>query len=395
MKKWNWFLFIVVLALWSTSCDDNKKKNENNNINNTTNNSNNNLNNTNNNNNNNNNTCNPISPVEPSARLAVLTAGTDNGALGELNADVTPPVFRADLVVTHSDATVRTGMGRVFVIERLGSDSLLVIQDTTFAVEYQLPLGASSNPQDIALISTCKAYVSLYKGNTLAVVNPSTGTLLQTAVSLADYVDVDGSPEASWMNLVDANTVAVAIQNLEDWVPARNGRILLVDTTTDTVTDTIELTSRNPFSPIVHVTASSFVVGCVDDFSGDQGGIEIFNTETRTARLAVSATTLGGVPSDIVMEDENCGFVLVNTPAWESGIRPFCLDGTVGDWVVQPGQYTLTGLALTDDFRLVIADATASASGLRIVDPTTPTNPPVFISTPLAPGFTKPFAFLP
>lgn len=403
-------LLLFAALFWLLACEDSgSKNNQNNNVANNTNNTNNinnvnnvnnvnnainNLNNTN-NVNNNNNTCNPVAPVEPGARMAVLTAGTDNGALGELDVSGTAPVFRPDLLVAHSDATVRSGMGRVFVVGRMGGDSLLAADAASFAVQYQTPLEAGSNPQDVALVSTCKAYVSLYQRHALAVVNPATGEVLSTQVSLLDYADADGSPEAAWMEIVDADTVALAIQNLEDWVPSRTGRILLVDTATDVVTGEIELTSRNPFSPIVRAGASTFVVGCVDDFSGNQGGIEAFDTETLTSRLAVSAAELDGVPSDLVMENENCGFVLVNTPAWESGVRPFCLDGTVGDWIVPPGQYTMTGLAITDDARLVIADATASAAGLRLVDPAAPSDPAVFVSTPLPPGFAKPLAFLP
>ncbi len=401
---------MIVLGMWLmgfAGCDDSGKKNENS-ANNTTNNANNNnqtnnannanntnnTNNTNNVNNTNNTSCQPVPEVGPTTRLAVLLAGTDNGSLGELDASATPPVFRPDLMVAHSDSTVRTGMGKVFVVGRMGGDYLLAADDETFAVKYQTPLGAGSNPQDVALVSTCKAYVSLYQSATLAVVDPSTGNLLRTAVSLSEYADADGSPEAAWMAVVDENTVAVAIQNLEDWAPSRSGRILLVDTQTDTVSGAIGLTSRNPFSPLVRVGANTFAVGCVDDFSGNQGGIEVFDTQARTSRLAVPAAVLGGVPTDLAMEDENCGYALVNTPGWESGIRAFCLDGTVGGWLLAPGRYTVTGLALTDDLRLVVADATASAAGVRLVDVATGTVSER-IATPLPPGFTKPLAFLP
>jgi len=391
-------LFLALFAL-AAACDDGAKKTENNvnNINNT--NNINNINNINNVNNLNNVTCDPAAEVPTGARLVLHTGNTDNGSLSILDVSDATPVLTGDVAVVHSDATVRAGLDRIYVIGRLGGDSLLALDDETFAVQWQLPLPAASNPQDLAFVSTCKAYVSLYQKNFIQIVDPVAGTADATAmISLAAFADADGLPEASFM-LALGDRVYVAIQNLENFAAARNGRIVPIDPATDTVGEAIELTTPNPFSPLVRVDDTHLAVGCVGDFMGAQGGIELVDTAAGTSALAIASTDMEGVVTDLVMEDASCGYALVNTPEWTSGIRRFCLAndgaGTVGDWVVAPGRHTIVGLALAADGILYFADATADAPGVRFVDLIAQSTASDRIPTGLPPGFAKPFAWLP
>lgn len=388
-------LLTLLLPLALVACDvgGTKKTNNTNNINNV--------------NNANNGTCDPVAVLATGTRLALHTGNADNGGLSVLDLSIDPVALTADVAVVHSDATVRAGNDRLYVVGRLGGDSLLALDDETFAVQWQLPLPAGSNPQDVALVSTCKAYVSLYQKNYLQVVNPTTGAAdPQAVVPLAAFADADGLPEASFL-LAHGGRVYVAVQNLVDWATSRDGRLLVVDPATDAVETALELTSPNPFSPIVAVDDTRLAVGCVGDFSGSQGGIEVIDTASGAATLAVSSADLGGVVTDLVMEDADlvlegaaCGFALVNTPDWTSGIRRFCLDdgqggpGAAGDWLVAPGPYTVVGLALVDDV-LYFADATAAAPGVRFVDLALPAAVSERLATGLPPGFAKPFTPLP
>ncbi|MBU1243287.1 hypothetical protein KKD52_12325 [Myxococcota bacterium] len=383
-------LLLGGLAL--TACDEEKKSS--NNVNNTSN--------INNANNVSNVTCDPVPEVTSGTRLALHTGNADNGSLSILDVADATPVLTADVAVVHSDATVRAALDRIYVVGRLGGDSLLAIDDETFAVQWQLPLPAGSNPQDVAFVSTCKAYVSLYNKNFIQIVDPVAGAVADATpmIPLADFADADGLPEAAFM-LAHGGRVYVAIQNLENFAATRNGRILPIDPATDTVGAAIELTTPNPFSPIVRVDDTHLAVGCVGDFSGTQGGIEWIDTVTGTSTLAVSSADLGGVVTDLVMEDASCGFALVNTPEWTSGLRRFCLasddggPGTVGDWVIAPGRHTIVGLALTADQILYFADATATDPGIRFVDLAAQSTASDVLSTGLPPGFAKPLAWLP
>ena len=214
-------------------------------------------------------------------------------------------------------------------------------------------------------------------------------------ISLAEYADADGLPEASFM-LGLGNHTYVAIQNLEDWAPSRTGRILVVENDTDTLLEAIELNSPNPFSPLVRVDDSRFVVGCVGDFSGTSGGIELVTaTPGSTSLMVASAEQLGGVPTDFAMQDNNCGFALVNTPDWQNGIRRFCLDSGAGDWLVEPGVHTIVSLFMVDPETLVFADATYGESGLRFVDLAGEPVVSALLTMGLPPGFSKPIAWLP
>ncbi len=382
------FPIFLVLLFAASACDDGTTSNNANN-------------NSSNNNNVNNNTCEPAGEVTSGTRLVLHTGNADNGSLSILDVSDATPVLTPDVTVVHSDATVRAGLDHIYVIGRLGGDSLLRLDDATFAVQWQLPLTAGSNPQDLALVSTCKAYVSLYQKNYLQIVDPVAGSIPDATpmISLADFADADGLPEASFM-LANGGMVYVAIQNLENFTASRNGRLLAIDPATDTVGAEIELTTPNPFSPIARVDDTHLAVGCVGDFSGTQGGIEWIDTAAGTSTLAVSSADLGGVVTELVMEDATCGFALVNTPEWTSGVRRFCLEsdgdgaGTAGDWLVAPGAFTIVGLALSDDI-LYFADATADDPGVRFVDLAGEAVASEIISTGLPPGFAKPLAWLP
>ena len=62
------------------------------------------------------------------------------------------------------------------------------------------------------------------------------------------------------------------------------------------------------------------------------------------------------------MIDESCGYALISTPEWTSGIRYFC-EGEAGSWLVEPGEFSITGLAWTGDY-LVFTDNNGPPGGI-------------------------------
>ncbi len=379
-------LFPLILALViAVSCDDQEAQSVNNanNINNA-------------NNTSNNVTCTPLpDPASPQA-VALFTTDYTNGALGVISLDGTALVLENDMAMVHSDAIGRAFGATFYVVNRLGADNIATLDAVDLSVAGQFSTGPGTNPQDVVLFSSCRGFVSLYASDHLLVVNPlaSPEDALVGEVDLAAFADADGAPEASFMARSD-DLLLVAIQNLENYSPTRSGRIIVVDSVEASVSSVIELTTANPFTPLVEVSGTGeFLVGTVNDFSGLGGGIEIFTAQDATAALVVSSEDLGGVPSELAMVDDQCGYALVTTPDYSTGVRGFCLDGAVDEgWLLSPGELSVSGLLVFKGM-LLLADTTMGAQGVRVVNLADGTVSELFPST-LPPTYTKPFAILP
>jgi hypothetical protein len=379
MKRTFFLLIVVFLIL---SCEDNNLDSNNS--------SNNNINNT------NNNSCLPFDNNYIPGRVAVFTGNQDNGAISIINLDNDPYTIENDLVVVHSDSLGRY-FGDIFVVNRLGADNVVSIDSSTLNINGQISTGAGTNPQDFVFINSCKGYVSLYQTDYISIIN-SSFTLDSTEsgrISLSEYSDADGSPEASFIYF-DGEKVYVEIQNLENYVAVGPGKIIVINPETDLIEKHIQLISPNPATPVVNVPDSTLlVVGTVNNYSGTGGGIEVFSPTDSTSTLAVTSENLGGVTSEIIFTEGQCGYVLVLTTTYETGIKGFCLDGTVsGDWIVAPGTYSITGLVAINEDEILFSDIDSVNPGVRVLDTATGSSTEL-LKTTLPPAFTKPFVLLP
>jgi DNA-binding beta-propeller fold protein YncE len=63
----------------------------------------------------------------------------------------------------HSDAVARFIDGKVFIINRLNRDSVLILNPANgFLPEAEYSVGKGNNPQDIVKVNDNKAYITLY-----------------------------------------------------------------------------------------------------------------------------------------------------------------------------------------------------------------------------------------
>ena len=100
------------------------------------------------------------------------------------------------LLLIHSDARVRTFGSRVYVLNRLGQDNIIVLDTSDLSTPLtQFSTGDGSNPHEIIVVNDEKAYVSVYERDYVLVVNPSTGDSLAT-IDLSSFSDADGLPAA-------------------------------------------------------------------------------------------------------------------------------------------------------------------------------------------------------
>ncbi len=126
----------------------------------------------------------------------------------------------------HSDAIARFFVdqsafpsGRVYVVNRLGADSIQIIDPQLgfmTPTNGELSVGSGTDPQDIAFVDAKKAYVSRLRSAQLLIINPTTLTRLGVVdlISLVKPNDGDRSPDPAYM-LVHNNMVYVALRHID------------------------------------------------------------------------------------------------------------------------------------------------------------------------------------
>ena len=290
-----------------------------------------------------------------------------------------------NLLGVHSDAVGHYHDGRVYIVNRLGQDNILVLD----AMDLRTPLiqfsvGNGANPHDIEIVAPDKAYISRYDTASLLIVNPQDGAELGE-IDLSAFADADGLPEASQIVRV-GDRLYLSCQRLDrnsGWGPADVSYLIVVDLASDTLVDVdpdaegvqgIALSAANPNS--MAVVGEQIAVGVVAGFGDRSGGVEIVDTTTnRSLGLAVGEEDLGGDIASMVLVDQNRGYAVVADDNFANRVRPFELSsGAVGAPLENTSGGFIPSLAV-DGGRLVVADrgsfADPASAGLKFYDAAT------------------------
>ncbi|MBP6741101.1 MAG: hypothetical protein KA146_13975, partial [Leptospiraceae bacterium] len=131
----------------------------------------------------------PIESILLNSLLVVPTAGLErvgvvtsdfgtSGKFAVINPDAQLSV--PTVANIHSDAVARFIDGKVFIINRLNRDSVLILNPANgFLPEAEYSVGKGNNPQDIVKVNDNKAYITLYNSRNLLVVNPYSGAFIR------------------------------------------------------------------------------------------------------------------------------------------------------------------------------------------------------------------------
>ncbi len=269
-------------------------------------------------------------PSDPTAPAAfVLTRDSPVGSFSVVPFD-DPGAVRKNIGSVHSDSVARLWNGRIYVINRLGGDNIQAIDPSAdYRTLWQCSVGNGSNPQDIAFVSTDKAYVSLYGGTDVLIVNPSTGSdcdgFIRGRISLAEFADDDGLPEMAQM-VVFGERLYVSLQLLDQndrFSVTDRSLLAVIDVVSDEVVDLdpstpepdgITLAGKNPFSDlIVDEEAGKILVAEVGSFSdiGD-GGLDVVDLASNRAEgFAITEAELGGNLSAVALADDRRGYAII------------------------------------------------------------------------------------
>ncbi len=298
--------------------------------------------------------------------------------------------------IIESDHNVAVAGGKIYIINRLGFDNVTVLDtaDLTTALN-QFSTGNGSNPQDIAVVSETKAYVSLYASNNLLIVDPTQpGGGTPGIVDLSAFAagDPDGIVEASPMAMA-GGYLFVALQRLDRnnfFAPVAGlpALLVVVDTTTDELVDTdpgtpavdgIVLTGQNPQFMTYDETLGKLIVSETGDYGADDGGIETVDPVTFTAEgIVVGEADLGGDMGDVAIAGAAAGYAVVSYMDasfnfFNSVVAFDPVSGTVTGDLVQDLSF-VPSIALDDTGRLFVPDRNVTSPGVRVFDTATNTE---------------------
>ncbi len=320
----------------------------------------------------------------------VLTSDSGVGNLTTLTTTLPRKTEEAVLgaLGLHSDSVITSFDGLLYIIQRLGSNSIVVIDPNDPSVvlnNYTANDGGSttqSNPHDMAFVSASKAYISRYSLNTLLIVNPETGAQLGT-IDLSAFADSDGIVEMDQMVLVDG-LLYVSLQRLnrDKGFSAENPSfVVVIDTNTDQVINPsssdnkIVLSGRNPFDMKYLASTDRIVVANVGNFfTGDDfGGIEILNPNTGLSEgLLMTDNDFGGPLGTIAIRDEMRAYVTVFDASFNNFVVPFDLSTQeIGTALSDIGTGFIPSLAFDDAGFFYVADRDTTNPGIQVFDTTT------------------------
>lgn len=304
-----------------------------------------------------------------------------------------PTAILARTLTDSSDAVVRSAGGKIYVINRYLADTIQVIDPATFEVIADYSVGHGSNPQDIAVISDDKAYVSRLdaqndteNSDDIIIVNPLTGEKLGS-IDLKPYTTDDGErlARAAQMVLVD-NYLYVCMQDLPAFMgdPANtNGKVAIINIDTDELVDAdpdidgiqvIQLAGRNPsditYSPAndrLYVADTGVYVNYIVDTSDANGGIEFIRLEdNKSEGIIIDDAALGGGVNLIRLASPELGFTIINSTTIAS-FNPKTYEVVSKNIYTTPGFY-LPDFAIDSQDRILVAEQDFNAPGILFLN---------------------------
>ncbi|MDX1959764.1 MAG: hypothetical protein SFU98_14405 [Leptospiraceae bacterium] len=326
-----------------------------------------------------------------SETIAVISSDFgSSGRFTTLNQDVL--LATPTSVAVHSDAIATYQNGLVYIVNRLGRDNIQVLNPSLgFLTILEFSVGAGSNPQDIIVVNSTKAYVSLYSKNYLLVVNPSSGVEIKR-IDLSKFSEtitnsssgLDGNPEAHRMYLYE-NKLYLQLQRLDRNdssgfpAPTDFSYLLEFDTLNDSLIGAYRTPSSNPLGKMhkVDLNGVPHLLMCLPARLGFlsklDGGVYAFNLLNKKflPNPIYSEQIAKGDILDIVIKPNEFGYAYVLDPSFNKSIQKFSL--STGQKISELGFFSATagnigGLGISTSGKFFVGDANFSKPGVSVFD---------------------------
>jgi hypothetical protein len=337
--------------------------------------------------------CSKTSPTgtaaQPGVPLVLSTTVSIDYSEGNFNImQVSNNSVTANLKTLGTDDIVSTFGNDIYILERGLGNVIKLHNDSTagVAVTYQVNLGTGVNPQQIAFVSSTKAYITQYAGKNLVIFNPSTGTVTG-AIDLSRfdaYAGTDSAAPIPYMSpaMVSGSFLYVGCQRLKVVgqypEPADSSCIAVISTQSDSIVNKIALLKKNPYS--MDTAGGKLYVVCPGAYyvytDGDVEAIDLASQTNSGTVLAESA--VNGDLGAIAMAGPTQGYITagINGTTYVNEVFPFNPAAkTVGSRIAGIGNASgVIGGIVCGGGTLYVGDQSSSAPGIVSVSTTTNTK---------------------
>lgn len=343
----------------------------------------------------------PPSPdaAPPATATAAAVAGDFDVTGVFTTMDVVSHVARPNALagVAGGDPYLRRQGDQLYIVNRDRGENITILGGSPLALIDQLPTGGGSNPQDVAAVGD-KLYVPALGTAGVVIINRTTRA---SSVLAFPTIDPDGKPDCVSAYPVGTR-VYVACDILDGtFTPRGPGKMVVIDTTRDAVESTFDLPAANPVGMIEASAPSAayggdLLVPTVPSYTDTSTGCLARVRTTGTpgaAGCAVTNLELGGYVSKAAMSADGHRLWLAAArfaPDFSSQtgqLRALDVDRGALDPAASGAGQLVLDVATCPDGRVVVGDATADASGLRVYQQgVEETTAPIDIGRPVSPG---------
>lgn len=282
------------------------------------------------------------------------------------------------------DPVLRAVGRELFVVNRFGFNNITILDAKTLDLVDQISTGASSNPQDVAVVGQ-KLYVAALGSKGVLVIDRTTGT--KTEIDLATPLgDADGQPDCVSVYAVGTNVFA-ACSMQTNFKSVLDSKVAVIDATTDTYLASATLPYKNPFGFFQRAPEGSTFTGDLliplVDFGvfGDNTMPPMLQTRcvaristdaNLTAGCAIQNADLGGYPANMAVSADGKTLYLAIEESFSVGkLRAYNLE--TGTLAADPigTSTTLIDVAACPNGDVAAMDSATNMAGVRVYRGTT------------------------
>jgi len=314
-------------------------------------------------------------PGDDTAFATAIAADFSGGGFSAVDLDQRSALFPADEAhPATTDSVPRSAAGLVLVVNRFGANSITARDPRDdYSTLWECSTGIGSNPQDVVVIDANKAYATLLSEADLLIFDPSPAADCSDfeigRIDLSSLADEDGIPEMTQMAL-DEGLLYVALQKLTNFVASGPGAIAIVDTETDELVDSWDLSGANPFAATKGLTVidGELYVPQIGAFGVQDGGLERIDLADGASQgFLIDEQTLSGDLNDFAILDPSTGYAVVGLADFTSMVVGFDPStGELGETLIGAGA-NISDIEINDRGELFVADRGA-VSGVRVFD---------------------------
>ena len=322
----------------------------------------------------------PQTPSSKSIIAVTISYTYDAGNVGLYN--ISDSTGFPNLLQNWTDNDVRTYNGAIFILERYGKDNIIringsIISPTT--VVYEKNIGQSVNIQDIACISSTKAYVTQLASSKVAIIDPLTGIKSSKTIDLSPFNTYAGTDSADAVPYISKELyyngkVYIACQRLKapNMQAADTSKIIVINATTDSVLKAINLAYKNPQE--LSIFNGKLYVGGIGIWGVNDGGVEAIDLsmDSNIGSIADESAFSGDIASIIVVSDTK-GYAAISGSNGISQLYTFNPTiKSVGATV--SGVDSISWGHMAFDGKYIYVGVRSKTPGIAIIDPETDTK---------------------